>query len=148
MLWHLAVNVVGASSLMPARWRRRLYALCGIRSRTDWILGGCVFATAQAEVGSNSWVNHRCRFDNAAPVVIGNGCDLGMEVLLAASNGPIRIEDGCWIGTRAVILGGVTVGTGCIVASGAVVESDCEPHGVYAGVPATRVRDLRDDAGP
>lgn len=55
---------------------------------------------------------------------------------------PIKIGGGCWIGARAVILPGVTVGNGCIIGAGAVVAKDCEPDGMYAGVPAKRVRDL------
>jgi acetyltransferase-like isoleucine patch superfamily enzyme len=55
---------------------------------------------------------------------------------------PIAIGDGSWIGTRAVLLGGVTVGAGCMVAAGAVVVADCQPNGLYAGTPARRVRDL------
>jgi maltose O-acetyltransferase len=41
-----------------------------------------------------------------------------------------------------MLLPGVTVGDGCVIAAGSVVTGDCEPHGVYAGVPAKRVRDL------
>ena len=37
---------------------------------------------------------------------------------------------------------GVTVGDGCVLAAGAVVTGDCEPDGLYAGVPARRVKDL------
>ena len=37
---------------------------------------------------------------------------------------------------------GVTVGDGCVVAAGAVVREDCEPGGLYAGVPARRVKKL------
>jgi maltose O-acetyltransferase len=37
---------------------------------------------------------------------------------------------------------GVTIGDGCTIASGAVVTRDCEPDGMYAGVPARRVKDL------
>jgi len=55
---------------------------------------------------------------------------------------PIRIGDGTWIATRAVVLAGVTIGRGCVIAAGAVVTRDCEPHGLYAGAPAARRRDL------
>jgi maltose O-acetyltransferase len=36
----------------------------------------------------------------------------------------------------------VTVGDGCVIAAGAVVAKDCEPNGLYVGVPARRARDL------
>jgi maltose O-acetyltransferase len=54
----------------------------------------------------------------------------------------VTIEDGCWVGARAIVLPGVTIGRGCIIASGAVVTKDCEPGGLYAGVPARRLRDV------
>lgn len=55
---------------------------------------------------------------------------------------PITIGSGSWIGAGAIVLAGVTVGSGCIVGAGAIVNKDCEPNGVYAGVPARRIRDL------
>jgi maltose O-acetyltransferase len=41
-----------------------------------------------------------------------------------------------------IIMPGVTVGNGCIIASGALVNKDCAPNGLYAGVPAIRIKDL------
>ena len=49
---------------------------------------------------------------------------------------PIVVGDGCWIGTRATLLPGVTVAPGCIVAAGAVLTRDTRPNGLYGGVPA------------
>lgn len=50
--------------------------------------------------------------------------------------GPIRIEDGAWIGAGAIILAGVTVGHKAIVGAGAVVTRDVPPHAIAAGNPA------------
>src|SRR5690606_30876855 len=55
---------------------------------------------------------------------------------------PVRIGAGCWIGSRAVILPGVCVAPGCIVAAGAVLTKNTRPNGIYAGVPARRIRDI------
>jgi maltose O-acetyltransferase len=52
----------------------------------------------------------------------------------------VRIGDRCWIGARATILPGVSIGDGTVVAAGAVVTKDCEPGAVYGGVPARRLR--------
>ncbi len=52
----------------------------------------------------------------------------------------VRIEDNVWIGAHAVVLDGVTVGTGSIVAAGAVVTGDVPPGVVVAGVPARVLR--------
>lgn len=52
------------------------------------------------------------------------------------STAPVTIGDHVWIGTRAVVLKGVTVGDGAVVAAGAVVTRDVPPGAVAAGVPA------------
>ena len=44
---------------------------------------------------------------------------------------------------RAIILPGVTIAEGCVIAAGAVVNKSTEPDGLYAGVPARRVKDLK-----
>ncbi len=53
---------------------------------------------------------------------------------------PVTIGEDVWIGTRAVILGGVTVGEGAVIGAGAVVTSDLPPRAVAAGVPARVLR--------
>ena len=53
---------------------------------------------------------------------------------------PTKIGRDVWIGANAVILGGVTIGEGAVVAAGAVVNRDVEPGAVVAGVPARKIR--------
>ncbi len=53
-----------------------------------------------------------------------------------ASVAPVRIGDHVWIGTRAVVLKGVTIGDGAVIAAGAVVTADVPTGAVVAGVPA------------
>lgn len=52
---------------------------------------------------------------------------------------PVRLERGCWVGFNAIILKGVTVGAGAVVAAGAVVTRDVLPGTVVAGNPARPV---------
>ncbi len=54
-------------------------------------------------------------------------------------NRRVVIEDHVWIGTRATILPGVTLGRGCVVAAGAVVTRDVAPFVIVGGVPARPV---------
>jgi len=54
---------------------------------------------------------------------------------------PVHIEENVWIGAKAAILSGVTIGHGSVVGAGAVVTKPLEPEGVYVGVPAKRVKD-------
>ncbi len=57
----------------------------------------------------------------------------------------VIIGNDVWIGNNVSILEGVTIGDGAVVASGAVVTGDVEPYGIYAGVPARKLRNRFDD---
>lgn len=52
----------------------------------------------------------------------------------------VIIESGCWIGTRAIILKGVTVGRGSIIGAGAIVTKDVPPYSIYTGIPKQNIR--------
>jgi len=58
------------------------------------------------------------------------------------------IGDGAWIGARVIILPGVTVGAGAVIAAGSVVTSDCAPDSLYAGVPAQLKGPLKEEETP
>lgn len=64
----------------------------------------------------------------------------GLEDLDATSKGPTRIGNDCWLGRRAMVLSGVTVGDGAIIGAGAVVARDVPPYAVVAGNPARLLR--------
>ncbi len=56
--------------------------------------------------------------------------------------GPIEIGDGCRVSTGTIILRGVTVGSGSAIGAAALVTANCEPHSLYVGIPARKIRDL------
>jgi len=62
------------------------------------------------------------------------------------SRGSVVIGNDVWVGWRAVILSGVTIGDGSIVAAGAVVTKDVAPYTIVGGVPACMIRRRFDDA--
>lgn len=119
------------------------------------------FTGFNTSVGEGTFINQGSYFDSTAPVVIGKSVGIGPRCTFltgshqigpanariegGANHAAILVEDGCWIGGNVTILPGVTVGKGCVVAAGAVVTQDCEPNGLYAGVPARRIRDLPVD---
>jgi maltose O-acetyltransferase len=134
-----------------------MYRRAGIDTRSDRVGPNCAFSSSLVRVGARTTINDGCHIEGSAPVDIGEKVALAAYVLILTSahefggparragrwiTKPVSIEAGSWIGARVVILPGVTVGAGCIIASGAVVTDDCAPHGLYAGVPARRVRDL------
>jgi acetyltransferase-like isoleucine patch superfamily enzyme len=109
-------------------------------------------------IGSECYINQYCWFDAGdATITLGDHVVVAANVSLQAAThvpgsatrralGPyshsIAIGDGCWIGVGAIILPGVTVAPGCVIGAGAVVTKSTEPNGVYAGVPALRIKDL------
>jgi len=74
-------------------------------------------------------------------VVVGKNCHIGAGAVLAGvieppSAEPVVIEDDVLIGANAVVLEGVRIGKGAVIAAGSVVVKDVEPYSVMAGVPA------------
>lgn len=153
--WHLLVNVIAASGLVTPRQRAKAYRLAGLCFETEDIRPGCFFLSADVKIGIGSMIGRDCYFE--APVHIGEGCFVAMQTLFgtwthaigAPSHRagevdvrPVVIENGCWLGARSLVAPGITVAQGCVLAAGSVVIRNCEPHGLYAGVPAVRKRDL------
>ncbi len=96
----------------------------------------------------SGYINTGVRLNCFAQITIGDGVAIGEDVTIRDSDNhavgggtpgsaPVVIEDGVWVGSRAMILKGVRVGEGAIVAAGAVVVRDVAPGTMVAGVPAT-----------
>jgi len=118
----------------------------------------CSFDCAQnITIGNNSVINAKCRLDNRGRITIGENVSISQEVLILTAdhdvnsaefqgrNLAVSIEDYVWIGTRATILPGVTVGKGALIAAGAVVTKDVLPYTIVAGVPAKIIKMRRED---
>lgn len=107
-------------------------------------------------IGKNSVINGKCRLDNKSNITIGENVSISQEVMILTADHeidspdfkgrelPVKIEDYVWIGTRAMILPGCTIGKGAVVAAGAVVTKDVEPYAVVAGIPAKVIK-MRSD---
>jgi virginiamycin A acetyltransferase len=66
--------------------------------------------------------------------------DPDTEGHVAGTKGPILVRDDVWIGTNTIILSGLTIGQGAVVAAGSVVTRDVEPYGIVGGNPARLIR--------
>jgi maltose O-acetyltransferase len=138
--------------------RGSLYRMLDLAvSKDSTIQGGLYVVGTHLTIGRGTTINYQCTIDCRAEVRIGARCGIAFGVsLITASHewddpqrragaetyAPIRIGDGVWIGSNAVVLPGVSIGDGCVIGAGAVVTKDCEPNGFYAGVPARLVRQL------
>lgn len=157
-IWRdIFINGFVASPLLTNPVRGALMRMYGMRVPIHGIRPGIHFGGRDVTIGEGTFVNYGCFFDGSAPIRVGTRCGIGMEVMFCTSTHvlggpeeraghvdpkPITIGNGCWIGTRVVLLPGVTIGDGCVIAAGAVVNRDCAPNGMYAGVPARRIKDL------
>jgi acetyltransferase-like isoleucine patch superfamily enzyme len=109
-------------------------------------------------IGDRCFVNCGTVLISVLEVEIGNDVALANEVYIMDSNShgvegrehveaPVRIGDGSWLGARAMVLPGVTIGKRVVVAAGSVVTRDVPDDVLVAGNPARVVRPLTYPSG-
>ncbi len=121
------------------------------RSQLDVGAGGVL------RIGDRVFINTGTTISAQLEVTIGDRVQIanGVSILDSDFHGlenrdcpppsePIRIEDDVWIATKAIVLKGVTIGRGAVVAAGAVVTSDVAPYTLVGGVPARVIRSLKN----
>lgn len=158
----MALNL--AAGLLPthraALTRARLFGLAGFRVGEGTRIAEAPKISGdrrlfeQLEIGRNCRIEAGCVFDIAERITIGDRVTIGPGVMLLTSTHeidirehragmtqllPVKIEAGAWIGARAVVLPGVTVGEGAIVEAGAVVNKSVASHTRVRGMPAVVV---------
>ena len=108
--------------------------------------------TAKIFIDSNTTIGNYSFIYSSEKIMIGKDCMIAPFVYLVDSDhgqdisstmntqpnitAPIIIGDDVWIGSHSVILPGVNIGTGSIIAAGSVVTKDVEKYSIYGGVPA------------
>lgn len=105
---------------------------------------------AMLEIGNNTYLNGGS-IDCSYGITIGNDCAIADGVRImdnswhathsSIGGGKINIGNKVWIATNAMILPGVTIGDGAIIAAGAVVTKDVPARSMVAGVPAKVVKE-------
>lgn len=143
------------------QFRKFVYRLSGVRigrhSSVHW--RARFYCPWRLRIGDNCIIGNDAMLDARNGIVIGNNVSLSMGVWIwtmehdpqdsyyGARGGQVVIEDYSWISCRVVILPGVKIGKGAVVAAGAVVTKDIPPYTIVGGVPAKvigeRTKDLR-----
>lgn len=106
-------------------------------------------------VGEGVFINSCCHFQDHGGVVLGDGCQIGHNVVFATLNhdlsaenrhathaAPIVLGKNVWVGSNATILQGVTIGDNAVVGAGAVVDKDVAANTVVGGVPARFIKNI------
>jgi acetyltransferase-like isoleucine patch superfamily enzyme len=139
--------------------RMRLFAAAGVRfedvTTSVFMLGAEVWAPRRLSVGAGTIAGRRTVLDCRGGVTIGRSVNIGSEAMImtakhrvdepsfADAYSPVEIGDRAWIAVRAIILGGVRVGEGAVVAAGAVVTKDVAPYTIVGGTPASPIGERR-----
>jgi len=121
----------------------------GIKST---IFMNCKFDCAgNLTIGNNCVINANCRLDSRGILEFGNNVSVSEDVIFLTADHnedfigvkgrskKIVIKDYVWIGTRAMVLPGVTIEKGAVVGAGAIVTRDVKYLDVVAGIPAKKI---------
>lgn len=120
-----------------------------------------VYPLAHISIGKNTFLGRGVTIttskSGSSPITIGDNVMLAQDAMLIGGShnfarldmpinmqgegkqGAIYIEDDVWLGARSIVLTGVRVGTGSVIAAGSIVTKDIEPFSIVAGVPAKKI---------
>jgi putative colanic acid biosynthesis acetyltransferase WcaF len=133
-------------SLLLRLWGAKVGRRCAIAASAK------IWAPWNLELGDYVAIASRAEVYNVANIKIGSNVTISQDSYLCTAShdisklkkplvfSPLSVEDSAWVTARAIILPGVTVGEGAVVAAGAVVTKDVEPWTVVGGNPAKVIK--------
>ncbi|MDZ4716935.1 MAG: DapH/DapD/GlmU-related protein [Roseiflexaceae bacterium] len=146
-----------------SRLRTRIIRLIGFQIGRGVLFAGMPRIFGVGNLGKRLIIGQGCFFnvgvtlDLGAPITIGNNVSIGPDAMILTTThdfgpadhrcgtfrlAPVSIGNGVWIGARAVLLPGIVIGNGAVIAAGALVNRDVAAHQVVAGVPARAIKSL------
>jgi len=138
--------------------RRFVYRLSGVRigKGSTLHMGTRFYDPRNIIIGNDTIIGEGVVFDGRDKLSIGNHVDIATEVMIYNAehdihseqfdpiSAPVTVDDYVFIGPRALILPGVHIGKGAIVAAGAVVTKDVLPFAIVGGVPAKSIGERKN----
>ena len=150
---------LGMVSVLPFAFLRHFfYVLAGVRIGKDSTInpGARFYNPSKVKIGQDTIVGEKAVLDGRENLTIGDHVDIASEVMIynsehdindptfAAISAPVIIEDYVFIGPRAIILPGVTIGKGAVVGAGAVVTKKVSEFAIVGGVPAVVIGERKN----
>ena len=135
-------------------WARQIFGAFGKHSS---IYGRVIsYSPENIFIGKNCTLNEGCILNARAKIIIGDFVRLSPSVQIHTGflnlnqcpekrghlSKPVKIENGVWLASGAIINAGVTIGENSVVAAGAVVTKDVPPNTLMGGVPARFIKKL------
>ncbi|PRY88362.1 WcaF family extracellular polysaccharide biosynthesis acetyltransferase [Mongoliibacter ruber] len=158
LLWYL-VNMFffKSSFIFPSKFKTRILRIFGasvgknvlikpnVNIKYPWFL----------EIGDNVWIGEQVWIDNLAMVSISDNVCISQGAMLLCGNhnykketfdliiGEILLEEGVWIGAKAVVCPGVKCFSHSILTVGSVATTNLNPYSIYQGNPALKIRERK-----
>ena len=160
-------NVILDFELMTLRWvshvpshtfRKIIYKLSGMKigKGSTVHMWANFFDPSGISIGEDTIVGDHAFLDGRAALTIGSHVDIASSVMIynsehdlesekfSARTEPVEIGDYVFVGPRAIILPGVKIGKGAVIAAGAVVTKDVPEFTIVGGVPAGKIGERRE----
>lgn len=146
--WLLILTIVGYIPIHSVRWFFYYISGMKISPHTHIHMWARFYDPAGISIGEDSIVGDHALLDGRDKLIIGKHVDIASSVMIYNSEhdidtpnfhailAPVDIEDYAFIGPRAIILPGVRIGKGAVVAAGAVVTKNVPEFTIVGGVPA------------
>lgn len=140
----------GVLRLFGAKIGKGVVIKPGVNVKYPWFL----------TVGDHSWIGENAWIDNLGKTTIGANVCISQGALLLCGNhdykkdtfdlivGEIHLEDGVWIGAKAIVTGGVRCASHSILTAGSVTSKDLEAYSIYKGNPAIFIRERKMEDQP
>lgn len=138
--------------------RKICYSLSGIKiGRGSTIhMWANFFDPRQIVIGDDTMIGDHCFLDGREKITIGDHVDIASSVMIynsehdlnssefEAKSGAVVIGDYVFLGPRTILLPGITIGKGAVVAAGAVVTKDVPDFTIVGGVPAIKIGERKN----
>lgn len=154
--WYIINNIFFRPQILPfyglkrfllrsfgAKLGRKVLIKPGVNIKYPWFL----------QIGDYTWIGENVWIDNLANIAIGKNVCISQGAFLLTGNHDyskaafdlvtkeIILEDGVWIGAKAIVCPGITCGTHSILSVGSVAQSNLDAYGIYQGNPAQKKRE-------
>ena len=133
---------------------------CTIQDYVDFRISNPFNTNNRIIIGNGVFIGRCTEINIGSNIIIGNNCliasnttivDLAHQTKKGVSlkdqlitSSPIFIENDVWIGTRAIILGGVKIGAGSVIGAGTLVNKSIPSNQIWGGVPARFIKNKGD----
>jgi len=156
MLWYLTNALFFLNPLFPFRSPKPvLLRLFGAQVGRGVVIhpGVNIKFPWKLSIGDHVWIGQRAWLDNIDQLIIHDNVVISQGAMLILGShdykkpdyptlaGPVVLEEGCWVGAGAMVLGGVTLRSHALLAAGSVAGKNLKAYTIYRGNPAVRVRE-------